>query len=272
MILERHESCSKDEDWMELNSFSAGGCALVQGASRGIGLALVEALLNSPHFDTVIACCRHPQAADGLRGLVEQSPGRLQLMALDVTDPASVQSLAMALKERQLAPSLVVNVAGLLHDGDQLQPEKRLEDIKLASLERVFAVNAFGPALVMKHLLPLMAREGKAVMAFLSARVGSIGDNRLGGWYAYRSSKAAMNQFMKTASVEAQRRFRNVILTALHPGTTDTDLSAPFQANVPAGKLFTPAFVAERLLQVIDELAPADSGSFRAWDGQPIEW
>jgi NAD(P)-dependent dehydrogenase (short-subunit alcohol dehydrogenase family) len=139
-------------------------------------------------------------------------------------------------------------------------------------LSGCFAVNALGPALVMRHLLPLMRREGKAVLAVMSARVGSIGDNRLGGWYAYRASKAALNQFMKTASIEAARRYRNVIVLALHPGTTDTGLSAPFQANVPEGKLFSSAFVAERLLEVIEQTGPDDSGSFRAWDDSEIPW
>lgn len=257
---------------ISIDSFPDQAVAVVIGASRGIGLAMVESLVDSGRFATVVACCRQPDQAGDLKALAGRFGGMLQLVELDLTRPDSIEGLVAALESEALAPSLVLNVAGLLHQGERLQPEKRLEDLELASLERVFAVNAFGPALVMKHLLPLMHREGKAVMAVLSARVGSIGDNRLGGWYAYRASKAALNQFMKTASVEARRRFRNVILTALHPGTTDTGLSAPFQANVPEGKLFTPGFVAERLLTVIDQLVEDDSGHFFAWDGATIDW
>lgn len=257
---------------MQLESFPTGGCALVIGASRGIGLALAEALIDSPAFDTVVATCRQPGRAEALTALAARYSGKLEVVPLDVTDPASFEALAERLRADRLAPGLVLNVAGLLHDGERIQPEKRLEDIDFDAMQRVFAVNTLGPALAMKHLLPLMARRDKAVLAVLSARVGSIGDNRLGGWYAYRASKSALNQVMKTASVEARRRFRNVILTALHPGTTDTDLSAPFQANVPEGKLFTPAFVAEKLLTVIDQLGEEDSGGFRAWDGSSIQW
>lgn len=257
---------------LTLDSFPAEATAVVIGSSQGIGLAMVDALLASGRFEKVLACSRQPARAVELKTLARRFEGALELRELDLTRPESIEALARSLKIENRAPSLVLNVAGLLHQGKQLQPEKRLEDIELASLEQVFAVNAFGPAQVMKHLLPMMRRDGKGVMAVLSARVGSIGDNRLGGWYAYRASKAALNQFMKTASVEARRRFRNVILTALHPGTTDTGLSAPFQANVPEGKLFTPGFVAEHLLTVIDRLGEDDSGRFFAWDGEAIDW
>ncbi len=246
--------------------------ALVQGASRGIGLALTRALLDDSRFDVVVACCRDPDAAGELTELAEASAGRLILQAVDVTSEESVVELGKSLDQQGLRLSLVLNVAGLLHDGDALQPEKRLEDIKLSQLERVFAVNALGPALMLRELLPRMAKSQRAVFAALSARVGSIGDNRLGGWYAYRSSKAALNQLLRTAAIEAHRRFRNVIVVALHPGTTDTRLSEPFQGNVPPDKLFSADFVAERLLSVVAGLENDDSGGFFAWDGKLIEW
>ncbi len=257
---------------MKPNDFPVNAVAVVQGASRGIGLALVEALSTDPRFATIVACCRTPSAAVDLNGLAKQADGKVRVRAVDVTCEDSVRALGEFLDEAGLAPSLVLNVSGLLHDGDQLQPEKRLEDLKLAQLERVFAVNALGPALVLRELLPRMARTDKAVFAAFSARVGSISDNRLGGWYAYRASKAALNQLMRTAAIEARRRFKNVVLAALHPGTTDTGLSRPFQANVPEGKLFSPAFVAERLLAVIEQVQIDDSGQFFAWNGERIDW
>jgi len=251
-----------------MKSFPAGSTALVQGASRGIGLGLVRMLLEDRCFESVIATCRDPASADGLQALAGE---RLNILRLDVTDTAQVAGLAATLETEGIRPSLVVNTAGVLH-GEGFAPEKKLEDLEMQSLERVFAVNAFGPALMLKALRPLMAREGKAVFAAISARVGSIADNRLGGWYAYRASKAALNQIIRTAGIEFSRRNRNVITAALHPGTTDTGLSQPFQANVPAGKLFSVEQTCDYLLSVIDGLTEDDNGGFFAWDGKPIEW
>ena len=255
-----------------LDSFPNGLGAVVQGSSRGIGLALVARLLEEPGLGRVMACARAPDSSEGLIQLLDRHEERLILQPLDVTDPLSIEAAADAAVYRGLRPHLVINVAGILHEGTALGPEKRLEDIDLAALERVFAVNVLGPAVFMRHFLPRMATDGKAVFAALSARVGSIGDNRLGGWYAYRASKSALNQTLKTASIEARRRFKNIIVAALHPGTTDTSLSAPFQANVDPEKLFAPEFVAERLLRVLGQLQPEDSGGFFAWDGQSIPW
>ncbi|TVQ34288.1 MAG: SDR family NAD(P)-dependent oxidoreductase [Wenzhouxiangella sp.] len=257
---------------MDKPEFPDHATALVQGASRGIGLALTRALAEDPRFTTVVACCREPARAASLAELAASASGRITTRSVDITREESVRALGQSLDQDGLRPSLVLNVSGLLHDEDGLQPEKRLEDLEFAQLERVFAVNALGPALMLRELLPRMARSDKAVFAALSARVGSISDNRLGGWYAYRASKAALNQLLRTASIEARRRFRNVILAALHPGTTDTGLSRPFQANVPEGKLFSTDFVAERLLAVIDQIQVDDSGEFFAWDGERIPW
>lgn len=246
--------------------------ALVQGSSRGIGLALTEALLSCERVGRVIACARRPEQSTGLAALVRQYGSRLDVRPLDITRADQVAAMAGDLSAEQLRPQLVINVAGLLHEGEHLRPEKRLEDLDFDQMQRVFAVNALGPAMLCRHLLPLMSTDNKAVFAALSARVGSISDNRLGGWYAYRSSKSALNQILRTASIEARRRFKNIVIAALHPGTTDTELSRPFQANVPAEKLFRSDDVADRLLQVIDGLEPEDSGGFFAWDGQTIPW
>ena len=139
-------------------------------------------------------------------------------------------------------------------------------------MSEVFRINTIGPALLAKHFLPLLRRDKKSAFAAISARVGSIGDNRLGGWASYRASKAALNMLLRTFSIEQARVNKNSVVVGLHPGTTDTGLSRPFQGNVPEGKLFTPAFVAERLLGVLDGLTPDATGQVFAWDGKRIEY
>lgn len=221
--------------------------AVVVGASGGIGAALADRLALDPRVARVHRFSRR------------------SVIPLDLTDEASIIAAAATVD----APRLVIVASGVLHDGE-LAPEKRLADLDAARLARSFQVNAVGPALVLKHFAPKIPREGKAVLAVLSARVGSISDNRLGGWYGYRAAKAAANQFVRTAAVELAARRRDAICVALHPGTVDTPLSAPFQRGVAPERLFTPQLSADRLLAVIEGLAPADTGGFFAWDGQPI--
>lgn len=151
-----------------------------------------------------------------------------------------------------------------------MSPEKSYRQIDGAALDRLFRVNATGPALVMRHFLPLLARDRRGVMAALSARVGSIGDNRLGGWVGYRSAKAALNQIIRTLAIELARTHPHTILAGLHPGTVDTELSAPFQRNVAADKLFTPEQAAGHLLDLIERLTPTDSGVCFDWAGERI--
>ncbi len=165
----------------------------------------------------------------------------------------------------------LVNVAGILHEG-ALGPEKKLADIDPAHLHRVFAVNAFGPLLVAKHFARFLVHGEPAVLANLSARVGSIGDDRLGGWYAYRASKAAQNMFTKNLSIELARHSKALAVIALHPGTVDTALSAPFTRRVPKEKLFDTERAARQLLAVIDGVTAEDTGRFFAWDGTEIPW
>jgi hypothetical protein len=164
---------------------------------------------------------------------------------------------------------LVIDASGILH-GDGLSPEKSWRDLDATQMARAFAVNAIGPALLMKHFLPLLPRQGRSVFATLSARVGSIGDNRLGGWYSYRASKAALNQFVRTAAIELGRRQPAAFCVALHPGTVATSLSSPF---VKAGlDVQTPEQAAGRLLDVIDRLPPGSSGGFFDHRGDPVPW
>lgn len=252
----------------ELSSFPGDGAALVQGASRGIGLGFVRNLLASDRFERVYATCRRPAEAVDLAAIDD---GRLVVLELDVTDPASIDRAAGQVHKAGVPLRLLLNVAGILHD-DRVAPEKKLEDLDSEAMSRVFAVNAIGPALVVKAFRRCLSRDGRVVVAALSARVGSIGDNRLGGWYSYRASKSALNQLLHTASIELRRRNRNAIVALLHPGTTDTGLSAPFQDNVPEDKLFSVDYACTRMLDVVDGLDESSSGLFHAWDGQRIEW
>ena len=183
-------------------------------------------------------------------------------------DPTQEESIIRAAATIDMV-DLAIVTTGMLHDAEQ-RPERALKELDPAKLARSFAINTVAPALVAKHLIPKMPRDRRAVFAVLGARVGSIGDNRTGGWHGYRASKAALVMLMKTIAIETARSRPNAIIVMLHPGTVDTGMSKPFQGNVTPEKLFTPAFAAERLLSVIDGLTPADSGGHFAWDGSRI--
>lgn len=213
---------------------------VIIGASGGIGGALAEALAEE---DATVLRFSRPE--------------------LDITDEASVARAAATAG----SPELVIVATGLLHEGER-GPEKALRDLDPEWLARQYAVNAIGPALVAKHFLPVMPRTGRSVLAMLSARVGSISDNRLGGWYGYRASKAALNQLVRTLAIEDKRRNERGIVVALHPGTVDTKLSKPFQQS--GRDLFEPGRAAVQLLDLIDGLKPQDSGKLFAWDGAEI--
>lgn len=244
--------------------------AFVQGASRGIGLGMTRWLLEHD-AERVFASSREPWASPGLQQLGDRYPGRLELVELDVTDEHSIRAAARAVGDRVDRLHLMVNAAGVLHGGE-MQPEKSLSDLDPAALRRAFEVNAFGPILMAKHFVPFLRHPERAVWANMSARVGSIGDNRLGGWYTYRASKAAQNMFTRTMAIEMSRVAPSAIVFAIHPGTVDTDLSAPFQRNVPEDRLFSVELAADQLMDVIRRAGPEAHGSFLAWDGSPIQW
>ncbi|WP_174291950.1 SDR family NAD(P)-dependent oxidoreductase [Sphingomonas bacterium] len=225
--------------------------AVVIGASGGIGAALAAALAEEGAFDHVHRFARSASGTDHL----------------DLEDEASIAAAAARLAADP--PTLVVIATGLLHD-DGRSPEKAMRDLDPAWLARQYAINAIGPALVAKHVLPAMPRTGRCVFAVLSARVGSIGDNKLGGWYGYRAAKAALNQLVRTLAIEERRRNDRSIVVALHPGTVDTPLSKPFQANVRADQLFSPDRAAVQLLDVIDGLKAPDSGKVFDWEGKEV--
>lgn len=226
--------------------------AVVIGASGGIGGAFEAALLDEGAFDVV-------------HGFARSRTGALHL---DLLDEASIAAAAAHVAQGP-APTLVIVATGLLHAGDH-GPEKALRDLDPDWLAQVYAVNAIGPALVAKHFLPIMPRTGRAVFAALSARVGSISDNRLGGWHGYRASKAALNMIVRNLAIEERRRNDRAIVVTLHPGTVDTGLSRPFQGNVQPGRLFDAERAALQLLDVIEELKIADSGKLFDFEGAEI--
>jgi NAD(P)-dependent dehydrogenase (short-subunit alcohol dehydrogenase family) len=232
------------------------GLALVIGAQGGIGAALLQAL-HSP-----AASGETPFA--GVMGL-----GRSSVPALDLLNEDSIRACAAAVTQTGLPLRLVVDATGFLHNAGWA-PEKGWQQLDPAHMAHSFAINAIGPALLMKHFLPLLARDGKSVFATLSAKVGSIGDNRLGGWYSYRASKAALNQLVRTSAIELRRKNPHALCVALHPGTVDTGLSSPFAKN--GLEVRTPEQAAERLLGVLDGLQPSENGSFLNHDGTPLPW
>ena len=242
---------------IDLRSFPRPIQALVVGGRGGIGGALVAALAQDPAVTGVIATTRGQ--------VVPAATGKVSWRRLELGDEGSIATALAGVETLDL----VIVATGVL-SGDGLTPEKSWRALDGDALARSFAVNAIGPALVAKHTLPRLPRRGRAVFAALSARVGSIGDNRLGGWHSYRAAKAALNQIIRTLSIELATSRPDAICVALHPGTVATGLSAPFRGRVPPARLFTPEVAAAHLLRVIDGVARADSGALLAWDGSLI--
>ncbi|MFZ0407336.1 MAG: SDR family NAD(P)-dependent oxidoreductase [Cyanobium sp.] len=241
------------------------GHALVVGGG-GIGRALLQELsVRAPRLQLWCAQRRQFAADDPLLA------SGLQAFRLDVGDDDSLRQLHQLALERLKPLRLVIYTAGLLHEG-AMTPEKRLSQVNRPALERSFHVNAWGPLLVAQAVEAALPRDQPVLLASLSARVGSIGDNRLGGWYAYRAAKAAQNQLLTTLAIEWRRRLPLACVTLLHPGTTATELSAPFRSGVPAQQLFSPERAAAQLLDLLECQSPAASGRFLAWDGSAIPW
>lgn len=238
--------------------------AIIIGSTGGIGAALAKTLHRNPALHQLTLINRR------MDGQAESLSKATALMA----DPLAEESLSEALSKIQAETSaplrLVISAVGTLHRENGIGPEKSWRNLSADNLAELFAVNTIAPALIAKHTLPLLPKTGKSVVALMSARVGSISDNRLGGWYSYRAAKAALNQIIKTASIELARRKPDAAIIGLHPGTVDTDLSKPFQGNVAEGKLFSPEQSAHYLLEVIDKVTADDSGQLLAWDGLPV--
>lgn len=248
-----------------MNSKSEVYEVLVVGASGGIGQALTRQLLSHTEISALHLTSRSDQIK-----LIAPAQQSIHHYQLDITDSGSIAGFTTKLQNNingQLG--LIINTAGILH-GNDFAPERRLQDVQLSSMQRVLTTNCIGHALLISALQPLLPRKGRTVLASLSARVGSISDNRLGGWYSYRASKAALNQIIRTASIELKRHNPECICIGLHPGTVDTPLSEPFQQNVSDDQLFNPQKAARQLLDVINQTQPSDSGQIFAWDGQAV--
>jgi NAD(P)-dependent dehydrogenase (short-subunit alcohol dehydrogenase family) len=245
-----------------MNSLGQDYTAVVIGASGGIGAGFVRALSQDAACAQVLAFSRSG-AVEPARGVVAGH--------IDVEDEASIAAAAQTVAGS--APRLVLVATGYLHDRAQeggAGPEKSWSQMTPDSLARNFSINATGPALVAKHFLPLMPRGERAILAALSARVGSISDNRVGGWYGYRASKAALNQILKCLAIEGGRTRRGLVVAGLQPGTVRTALSAPFRSAVEPDDLFTPDASAANLLRVLDGLEPAQSGRMFDWSGAEV--
>lgn len=231
----------------------------ILGANGAIGKALLNALATHYTDATIHAFSRYPHA--------NKHP-MIRHHAIDYLNEENLANAAQLATEKATL-DLVIIATGILHN-TTIQPEKSLRHLTQNNLEYLFKINTVIPSLIMKHFSPKLNTSSQSIMATLSARVGSISDNRLGGWYAYRASKAALNMIIKTTAIETKRQNKHAIIIGLHPGTVDSELSKPFQTHVPKEKLFSPLFAAESLVSVLDSLMSHDSGKCLAWDGKEI--
>ena len=232
------------------------GLAIVLG-SGGIGTQLVKDL-KKRYDDLEVVLCGRNQTIESY-------------WEFDIEDSESHKNLYQRIYNHKKNLRLVINATGRLHN-EKLKPEKRLQHIEKNNLIESFSINACAPILLAKTIEDLIPRDSAFNFASISARVGSIGDNKTGGWYAYRAAKSAQNQFLKSLSIEWSRKFPQATITLLHPGTVDTKLSEPFQKFVPTNKLFSTEKASNHLIDVLAKLKPLDSGKFIAWDGTEIPW
>ena len=245
------------------------GAALIVGGSGGIGTALAAELSRRGRYQLLLS----GQRGTGEVGLALNTP--LERLFLDLEEPESLQEAAGLLRERLDESRLILRslyiCSGILHAPD-IRPERRIADLEAEAFERVLRINALGPLLIARHFLPLLPRQAPSRLAAISARVGSISDNHLGGWYSYRCSKAALNMGFRTLQIELARSHPQCVLTLFHPGTTASALSEPFQANVPPEKLFTPRRSAEQFCEVLGLRDHGELPLFADWAGQGIDY
>lgn len=230
------------------------------GANGTIGSEFTRALSSHYPDATIRAFSRRPK---------DSAAKNITTYQLDYLDEAALKNAAKEVSE-QAPLDLLIVATGILHT-DDIMPEKSLRDLSADKFMQLYQANTIVPALIAKYFVPILNKQQPALFAALSARVGSISDNHLGGWYSYRASKAALNMIIRNVAIETRRTNKNAIICALHPGTVDSALSEPFQKNVPEDKLFTAEFSVSQLLQVIDKLSTDDSGKIFAWDGSEIQ-
>ena len=246
-----------------MKSFNNDFDVVIIGSNGGIGNALLRELKKQPRVGNIFSCSRTHS---------NEEENNTTNLNLDVTNESSIISAIEKIKNKTQKIDLIIVATEILHQGDDLQPEKSWRGLNEFNLSRIFSINTIGPALVAKHFLEILPKDRKSVFATLSARVGSIEDNNLGGWYGYRSSKAALNMMIKSISIELSRKNPEAIAVTLHPGTVDTELSKPFQNSVPDNKLFSPTVSANHLLTVIDNLDTNSTGKLFAWNGEQIPY
>ena len=231
------------------------------GSSGAIGNAVSDNLINDESIGIIYKFSRSISVKENKR---------VKNIFLDIEDEESIKS-SLDHVPSDTKFDLVFVATGILHNDKEIFPEKSIKDIDINKLKKVILVNTIGPTLIGKYFIPYLRKDEKSVFAFLSARVGSISENKLGGWYSYRASKTALNQIIKNFSIEIKRSNKNAVFVGLQPGTVKSFLSKPFERNVKEDNLFTPEYSAEKLLQVINDLSPDDSGKFFAWNGEEIQ-
>lgn len=241
---------------MLLNNFNHMNIAII-GATGGIGSAIIEVMEKQKNVNHIYTFSKQSQ---------KYKNSKLSNHYINIEDEYSIEKAACSINTKL---DLLIIATGILSDRD-IAPEKSLRDISYSNFSKILSVNTIGPAIILKYFSPLLNRDKKSVIAAISARIGSISDNKLGGWYSYRASKTALNMVIKNASIELARKYKNTIIVGLHPGTVDTKLSRPFQNNVK--NLFTPKYSAKQLLKVINNLDSVDSGKVFAWDGTNIPY
>jgi NAD(P)-dependent dehydrogenase (short-subunit alcohol dehydrogenase family) len=228
------------------------------GSSGAIGNAFVEHYLKDNSIQNIFTFSRNAAV---------HSSNKVSSFEIDIESQDSIKKAAQQIQDHII--DRVIIASGILHN-ESFGPEKSIKDLNYETFAKVYSINTIGPALIGRYFIPLMNKNEKSVIAFLSARVGSISDNKLGGWYSYRSSKTALNQIVKNFSIELKRTNKNAIVLALQPGTVESNFSEPFQKNVSKEKLFSPKYSAKLLYKVIEESTPQDSGNLIAFDGETI--
>lgn len=254
---------------LNLQNLSQPMNILIVGATRGIGLGFVKHFLQEDPEAHIYATYRNTSITEALTALQGEYPQQLTLIQWDITQDEDFNHGVTQIHQNSPTLDLVLYCVGILHN-QTLSPEKSLKQITREGLLHYFQINSIGGILIAKHVLPLLKHRNRSVLAFISAKVGSIEDNRLGGWYGYRASKAALNMFIKTTAIEYARRSPKTLVLSLHPGTTDTDLSKPFQRNVSPEKLFPVERTVQQLVDVMNQATA--SGQFFSWDGSILPW